>query len=859
MSNISETIPINISKTPGKVENVFMGADCSPKEVDIHSAIFKEFRDIFAWSYEEMPGIDPRIVEHEIKTYPDAKPVRQKLRPVNPKKAPAIKGEVEKLLKAGFIYPVPLTEWVSNPVPVTKKEGAIRVCTDFRDLNMACPKDNYPTPFIDQIIDDCAGSEIFSFMDGFSGYNQIQIKPEDQHKTAFICPWGTFAYKKMPFGLKNVGATFQRAMSYAFHDLKSFVDAYLDDLAAHSKKREEHPIHLRKIFERCRRYNIRLNPHKCVFCVTSGRLLGFIVSKNGIMIDPFKVEAILKLPPPRNIRQLQSLQGKANFLRRFLANFAEVTKGYMHLLKKDTPFYWDDQADRSFEALKKALTSSPLLSPPDFSRDFLLYLAAAESTMGMVLVQEGDDHSEHVIYYLSRALVGSELAYCHVEKLALAVVHAVQRLRHYLIVRKTIVVAALNPFRYILTRQLIGGKYSKWIVILQEFELEFVSAKAKKSLVFAELISELPRIEDENNEEPTFTDEHLFLISSSDPWYGDYLVYLQTLKLPSHLSSDERRRVRQNAKKYVIIGDTLYNRGIDCILRHCLTHEEAEKVLNDCHSGACGGHLSGLATAQKILRAGFFWPQIFKDCMNAVKRCHPCQVFTKKMRAPPAPLHPVIAVGPFARWGIDFTTCTPASARGHKYIIVAVDYFTKWAEAMPTVKNDGETAAIFIFNNIITRFGVPRQIVTDHGAHFENAMMKELAAKLGFRHDQSSPYYPQSNGQVEAVNKIIKTMLQRTVDKHRTNWHLMLFPALWAYRTSVKHATGFSPFQLVHGVESVLPVECEIPSLKIAIELLPNTSEVEERLLYLQQLDENRRDAAIANKIHKKQEKARYD
>jgi hypothetical protein len=156
----------------------------------------------------------------------------------------AIKAEVEKLLKAGFIYPIHLTEWVSNPVPVDKKQGTIRVCTDFRDLNKACPKENYPTPFIDQIIDECAGCEAFSFMDGFSGYNQIQIKPEDQHKTTFICPWGTFAYRKMPFGLKNAGATFQRAMSFAFHDLKHIVEAYLDDLASRSRKRKDHPTHL---------------------------------------------------------------------------------------------------------------------------------------------------------------------------------------------------------------------------------------------------------------------------------------------------------------------------------------------------------------------------------------------------------------------------------------------------------------------------------------------------------------------------------------------------------------------------------------------------------------------------------------
>jgi hypothetical protein len=226
-----------------------------------------------------------------------------------------IKVEVEKLIKVGFIYPVQLTEWVSNHVPVNKKKGTIRVCMDFHDLNKACPKDNFPTPFIDHIIDECVGCEVFSFMDGFSGYNQIQIKPEDQHKTAFICPWGTFAYKKMPFGLKNVGATFQRAMSFTFHDLKHIVEAYLDDLASRSHKRSDHPAHLRLIFERCRYYQIHLNPNKCSFCVTSGRLLGFIMSNKGIMVDPLKVEAIVQLPPPHTVPQLQSLQGKANFLR----------------------------------------------------------------------------------------------------------------------------------------------------------------------------------------------------------------------------------------------------------------------------------------------------------------------------------------------------------------------------------------------------------------------------------------------------------------------------------------------------------------------------------------------------------------
>ena len=158
MENISITIPINISANPNVVENVYIGANCSPKEIAIYTTLFKEFRDVFSQSYEEMPGIDPSIVKHEIRTYLGAKPVRQKLRPVNLCKAAAVKAEVEKLLKADFIYPIDLTEWVSNPILVDKNQGTIRIFIDFHDLNKAFPKDNYPTPFIDQIIDACAGS-----------------------------------------------------------------------------------------------------------------------------------------------------------------------------------------------------------------------------------------------------------------------------------------------------------------------------------------------------------------------------------------------------------------------------------------------------------------------------------------------------------------------------------------------------------------------------------------------------------------------------------------------------------------------------------------------------------------------------
>jgi hypothetical protein len=254
----------------------------------------------------------------------------------------------------------------------------------------------------------------------------------------------------------------------------------------------------------------------------------------------------------------------------------------------------------------------------------------------------------------------------------------------------------------------------------------------------------------------------IFFITSSDPWYRNILIYVQTLKFPTSASRDEHRHIRHQAKNYLILNDTLYQRGVDCILRRCLTHEEAVIMIKDCHTGACGGHFSRLATTQKILRAGYFWPTLIKDCIESIKKFHPCQVFSRKMREHPAPMFPIITVGPFTKWGIDYTTCNPLSAREHRYIIIAIDYFTKWVKAMPMFKDDGETATLFLFNQIIARFDVLREIFTNHGSHFQNRMMTELTSKLGLQQEHSSPYYP--------LRFSLKATLSWSMTKIRTPW-----------------------------------------------------------------------------------------
>jgi hypothetical protein len=283
-------------------------------------------------------------------------------------------------------------------------------------------------------------------------------------------------------------------------------------------------------------------------------------------VDPLNIKAILSLPPPTNLTQLQSLQGKENFLRHFICNYAEITKRFMRLLQKNIPFIWDDTAQQSFDTLKHALTHALLLHPPKYTKDYILYLAASTSTIAMVLVQEDPNDEEHVIYYLSKSLSGPELRYSHVEKLTLEAVIIVQRFCHYILLCTTMVIIDSKLMYHILTRQVLGGKYSKWIIILQEFDLEFMKAKAKKSLVFAELICSLPRADENIEPRDSLPDESLFLISTSDPWYEDILLYLQTQHFQPNISCEECRRIRHHSRRYIILDDTLYRRGIDTIL-----------------------------------------------------------------------------------------------------------------------------------------------------------------------------------------------------------------------------------------------------------------------------------------------------
>ncbi|KAL0540987.1 hypothetical protein IC582_021014 [Cucumis melo] len=236
-----------------------------------------------------------------------------------------IKEDVKKQFDAGFLAVAKYPIWVANIVPVPKKDGKVRMCINYRDLNRASSKDNFSLPYIDVLVDNTTGFSTFSFMDGFSGYNQIKMALEDQEKMTFITLWGTFCYKVMPFGLKNAGATYQKAMVTLFHDLMhKEIEVYVDDMITKSRLEEKHVVTLCKFFERLRKFQLKLNPTKCIFGVSSEKLLGFIVSREGIKVDPEKIKAIVDLRPPKTQKEVRSFLGWLNYIARFISHLTQT-------------------------------------------------------------------------------------------------------------------------------------------------------------------------------------------------------------------------------------------------------------------------------------------------------------------------------------------------------------------------------------------------------------------------------------------------------------------------------------------------------------------------------------------------------
>ncbi|CAL2239733.1 unnamed protein product [Prunus armeniaca] len=507
---------IDLSNDPSVPRPISVSVHLTWEEKEALVSLLKEFRDMFAWSYEEMPDLNPNLVSHMLNIELGTKPVVQPRRNFHPEIDKQIKVEIEKPLAAGFIKPIKHPAWLANIVPVKKKTGVIRICTDYRDLNRACPKDEFPLPNMDILIDSTSSQGML--LDEFSGYHQIKMSPKDAEKTAFRNPYGNFYYTVMPFGLKNAGATYQRAMTAVFHDMMGKeVEDYVDDLVVKSKTRGVHQGILRRVLERCRLYGLKMNLKKCAFGLSSGKFLGFKVHRRGIDVDSEKIKTICSLAPPKNPKELKSFMGRLSYIRRFIPGLAIMMSVFTPLLKKGKPYIWSQECQEAYQRVQQLITKLPTMRAPILGLPLKLYLVATNAAVGALLAQDGRDGEESPIYYVSRQLRGVEARYPKIKLLCLALVYAAQRLRHYFLAHKLQLIVKSDPVRYLLTRPVLSGHLARWLLQLSEFDIICTALKTIKGQAVIDMLALFPEVEESTLSEEVLG-EMVATVTEEEPW-----------------------------------------------------------------------------------------------------------------------------------------------------------------------------------------------------------------------------------------------------------------------------------------------------------------------------------------------------
>ncbi|GAU44435.1 hypothetical protein TSUD_129290 [Trifolium subterraneum] len=609
-------------------KGVKIGADLPDLVKRQLKACLRENVELFAWSAAKMPGIDPEVACHQLTIDPRASAVVQRRRKQSLEKAEAARKAVKDLLEANFIAEAQYTTWLSNVVLVKKSNGKWRMCVDYTDLNRACPKDAYHLLNIDKLVDNSSGFKLLSFMDAYSGYNQIKMAEIDKKKTAFMTETGNYYYNVMPFGLKNAAATYQRMMNKVFHnEIGDMLEVYMDD---------------------------------------------------------------------------------------------------MILLKKETTFEWTEECEGALQHLKRALSEPPVLTRPVEGEKLYLYLTVASEA---------------------------------IKKIALAVIMAARKLRYYFLTH-SIVIRTDQPVKQLLARPDMVGRMLKWSLELVEFDLSFESRKALKAQVLADFVAEMTTsTTSEKNKWTIFVDGSSnsqgsgagIILESGDGVLievslglsfpttnnqAEYEAFLAGLRLAEDMGAEEIKLftdsqlvASQVSGEYQTKEERLLE-YLNLIKTKLAKFKETETLKKQPKSEKEDAHTSCSTTSY------------IEEIRGHAHRT--------SQRAENANLQ-----WPFAWWGMDILGPFPTAARQVKYLIVAVDYFTKWIEAEPLAKIGSSHILRFFKRNVLARFGITQVVVTDNGTQFTNKKFQEFLAGVGTTQHFTSVEHPQTNGQAEAANRVI--------------------------------------------------------------------------------------------------------
>ena len=857
------------------------------------------------------------LVKHSI-NLDDDRPFKEPYRSIPPALIQEVREHLKEMLEVGAIRESS-SPFSSNVVIVRKKDGTIRFCIDYRKLNARTVTDAYAIPRIDDTLHLLAGAKYFSKLDLKCGYWQVELKEDDKAKTAFqVGPLGFYECNRMPFGLCNAPATFQRLMERCMGDI-NLRDCliYLDDIIIFSSTFEEHLGHLEAVFKRLQEQNLKLKASKCEFFRNRVLYLGHVVSEEGIHTDPSKTEAVKSWPIPKCTKDVRKFLGFTGYYRRFVKNYAAIARPLNDLLvghstnpknkrksaQKETPFIWGQNQQISFDTIISKLTNPPVLAYADYTKPFTLHIDASSSGLGAVLYQN-QDGKERVVAYASRSLKPSEKHYPAHKLEFLALKWAVcEKYHDYLYGSKFEVLTDNNPLTYVFTTAKLDATGQRWVAALSDYNFTIKYRSGRKNadadglsrltedtaadqerIMFPGVlkavcqsatlqVEECPLVESLAFSQPADTLEDIpeDLIQAHALTSKDWRKAQRddpTLKLViDHLKTGSRisvqqiqnnptldRRYFRDWEKLYLSQDVLYRKAQ-------LNDQDFQQLViplsyRDLVFKALHDSLGhqGRDRTTSLIKQRFFWPGIDAYVRDRIQNCDRC-IKRKSNPGKTAELVNIKSAAPMEILCLDYLSLE-RSKGGIENILVITDHFSRYAQAIPTRNQTAKTTARVLFDHFVVHYGFPARIHSDQGQNFESNLLKELCKIAEIEKSRTTPYHPMGNGQCERFNQTLLQMLGTLEDYQKSDWKAHVPTLVHAYNATFHHSTGYSPYFLMFGRHPRLAIDA---FLGLSPDALSATKQTE----YVRKLRERLlfayRKAQEAARRSADEHKARYD